>query len=91
MRFVWDPKKAAANSRKHGVSFEEASTAFIDDFAATGADPDHSSEEERWITFGVSARRRLLAVSHTEEEGDIIRIISARPATRTERKFYEEG
>jgi uncharacterized DUF497 family protein len=68
MRFIWDPKKAAANSRKHGVSFEEASTAFEDDFAATSADPDHSDGEHRWVTFGISARRRLLAVCHTEEE-----------------------
>ena len=105
MRFIWDPKKAAANSRKHGVSFEEASTAFEeastafeeastafeDDFAATSADPDHSDGEHRWVTFGISARRRLLAVCHTEEEEGIIRVISARPATRAERKLYEEG
>jgi uncharacterized protein len=91
MRFVWDPKKAAANTRKHEVSFEEASTAFADDLAVTGADPDHSVGEPRWITFGVSSRRRLLVVSHTEEEEDIIRVISARPATRAERKMYEEG
>jgi uncharacterized DUF497 family protein len=91
VRFVWDPKKAASNSRKHRVSFEEASTAFGDCLAFTGADPDHSVSEQRWITFGVSARRRLLAVSHTEEEEDIIRIISARPATPRERKLYEEG
>jgi uncharacterized DUF497 family protein len=73
------------------VSFEEASTAFGDCLAFTGADPDHSVSEQRWITFGVSARRRLLAVSHTEEEEDIIRIISARPATPRERTLYEEG
>lgn len=91
MRFVWDGAKAAANARKHRVSFEEASTVFADELAATAADPDHSVGEERWITFGVSSRRRLLAVSHTDEEGDIIRIISARPATRSERKLYEEG
>ena len=91
MRFFWDPKKAAANSVKHAVSFEEASTAFEDDLAVTGADPDHSEGEHRWVTFGFSARKRMLAVSHTEEEEDIIRIISARPATRAERKLYEEG
>ena len=91
MRFVWDPKKAAANSRKHGVSFEEASTVFGDYLGATGADPDHSVVEQRWVTFGVSSRRRLLTVCHTEEEEDIIRIISARPATPRERKLYEEG
>jgi uncharacterized DUF497 family protein len=91
MRFIWSPAKAAANSRKHGVTFEEASTALADDLAITAADPDHSVGEERWITFGVSARGRLLVVSHTDEEGDIIRIISARPATRPERTLYEEG
>jgi uncharacterized DUF497 family protein len=91
MRFIWDPKKAAANSRKHGISFEEASTAFEDDLAMTSADPDHSDGEHRWVTLGISARRRLLVVSHTEEEEDIIRVISARPATRAERKLYEEG
>ena len=91
MRFFWDPKKAASNSRKHGVSFEEASTAFGDYLSFTSADPDHSAGEQRWITVGVSVRRRLLTVSHTEEEEDIIRIISARPATPRERKLYEEG
>jgi len=91
VRFIWDSKKAAANSRKHGVSFEEASTAFEDELSITSADPDHSRGEHRWITFGISARGRLLAVSHTEEEEDIIRVISARPATRAERKLYEEG
>jgi uncharacterized DUF497 family protein len=91
VRFVWDPKKAASNSRKHGISFEEASTVFGDYLAVTGVDPDHSVGEQRWMTFGVSSRRRLLAVSHTEEEEDIIRIISARPATPRERKLYEEA
>jgi uncharacterized DUF497 family protein len=90
MRFIWDTRKAAANLKKHGVSFEEASTAFADDHAITGADPDHSVGELRWITFGVSDRGRLLVVSHTED-GDIIRLISGRPATRPERKLYEEG
>ncbi len=91
MRFVWDARKAAANARKHRVSFEEASTAFGDNLAITAADPDHSVMEERWITFGESAHGRLIAVSHTEQERDTIRIISARPATRAERKLYEEG
>jgi uncharacterized DUF497 family protein len=91
MRFTWDSKKATANSKKHGVSFEEASTSFGDDHAITGADPDHSVGEQRWITFGVSGRGRLLAVSHTEVDSDTIRIISARRATRAERKLYEEG
>jgi hypothetical protein len=90
MEVTWDPRKAAANHKKHKVSFEEASTALADPLAITGADPDHSVGEVRWITFGVSNRERLLAVSHTEE-GDIIRIISARAATRPERRLYEEG
>jgi uncharacterized DUF497 family protein len=91
MRFVWDPRKAASNAKKHGVTFEEAGTAFADNQAITGTDPDHSVGEERWITFGESERGRLLAVSHTEPEEDTIRIISARQATRAERKLYEEG
>jgi hypothetical protein len=90
MRFDWDPRKAAANLRKHSVSFEEASTAFADDYSLTGADPDHSVGEERFITFGMSQSGRLLVVSHTEQ-GDTIRIFSARRATRSERKLYEEG
>jgi uncharacterized protein len=90
MRFEWDPRKAAANLRKHAVSFEEASTVFADDYSLTGADPDHSVGEERFITFGMSQSGRLLVVSHTEE-GDTIRIFSARRAMRSERKLYEEG
>ena len=90
MEVTWDPRKAAANQRKHKVSFEEASTVLADPLAITGADPDHSVGEARWITFGFSNRQRLLAVSHTER-GDIIRIISARAATRPERRLYEEG
>jgi uncharacterized protein len=90
MRFEWEPKKADANLRKHAVSFEEATTALRDDLAVTGRDPDHSLNEERYVTFGVSAQGRLLVVAHTERRG-VIRIISARPATRSERKIYEEG
>ncbi len=90
MRFEWDPKKAAANRRKHGVSFEEATTALRNDLAVTGRDPDHSVGEHRFVTFGVSSAGRLLIVSHTER-GDVLRIISARPAIRPERKIYEEG
>ena len=90
MRFEWDAKKAAANLRKHSVSFDEAATVFQDDLSLSGDDPDHSLEEERNITFGVSSSGRLLVVSHTEREGRI-RIISARPATRSERKLYEDG
>jgi hypothetical protein len=90
MEVTWDRRKAAANLKKHKVSFEEASTVLADPLAITGADPDHSIDEVRWITFGLSSRRRLLAVSHTEED-DMIRIISARAATRPERRLYEEG
>jgi uncharacterized protein len=90
MKIDWDPIKAKINLKKHGVSFEEAATALSDPMAVTGLDPDHSIYEERYITFGVSERGRLLVVSHTEE-GDTIRIISARKASKGERELYEEG
>ena len=90
MRFEWDPRRAAANLRKHGISFEEATTALRDDLALTGRDPDHSTGEARYITFGVSSQGRLLVVSHTERGGSV-RIISARTATKSERKIYEKG
>ncbi len=89
MKIEWDSKKAKLNLKKHGVAFEEASTALSDPMSITGADPDHSDYEERYVTFGVSARNRLLVVSHTEE-GKIIRLISARKANKGERKLYEE-
>jgi uncharacterized protein len=90
MRFSWDPKKAADNLKKHGVSFVEASTVFRDVFSATGSDPDHSIGERRYVTFGNSIKHRLLVVAHTEDNYTV-RIISARPVTRLERKIYEEG
>lgn len=90
MQFEWDPKKAASNLRRHKVSFDEAATALEDELSLTGDDPDHSLEEVRLITFGVSSAGRLLVVSHTER-GERIRIISARLATRAERNLYEEG
>ncbi|MDO8141227.1 MAG: BrnT family toxin [Candidatus Brocadiales bacterium] len=90
MKFEWDPKKASSNLRKHKVSFEEATTALSDPMAATGADPDHSIGEFRYITFGISDRGRLLVVAHTEQS-ETMRIISARLASRRERKIYEEG
>jgi len=90
MQFEWDPNKAAINLRDHRVSFEEACTALEDDLSLTGDDPDHSVDEERQITFGVSIAGRLLVVSHTER-GERIRIISARLATKPERRLYEEG
>lgn len=90
MDFEWNRAKAATNVRKHGVTFEEAATAFDDPFAVTFADPDHSASEERWLTFGISNRQRLLVVSHTERH-DCLRIISAREATRHEHKIHEKG
>ena len=90
MNFEWEETKATANLRKHKVSFEEASTVFEDDLSLTGRNPDHSVGEHRLVTFGMSAENRVLAVAHTER-GNKIRIISARPATRAERKIYEEG
>jgi uncharacterized DUF497 family protein len=89
LRFEWDPGKAAENLARHGVPFEEAATVFRDVLSATGADPDHSSDEERFVTFGISTSGRLLAIAHTDR-GDTIRI-SARPVTPSERKIYEEG
>ena len=90
MHFEWDPAKAAENLAKHGVSFQEAATVFRDPLSATGSDPDHSLDEERFVTFGISTGGRLLIVAHTDR-GDTIRIISARPVTPGERKIYEEG
>jgi uncharacterized protein len=90
MKFFWDPTKAATNLKKHGVSFEEASTVFHDVLSVTGSDPDHSAGEHRFLTFGNSSRNRLLVVAHTEG-GENIRIISARLMTRQERRIYEEG
>jgi uncharacterized DUF497 family protein len=86
----WDEDKAASNERKHGVSFTEAQTVFGDPLSLTGYDPDHSEEEDRYITMGTSVENRLLVVSHTDR-GDKIRIISAREATRKERRDYEDG
>jgi len=90
MKIEWDPKKAKSNLRKHRVSFEEAATALSDPMTATGLDPDHSITDERYVTFGVSERGRLLVVAHTDEE-ETIRIISARIASKGERELYEEG
>lgn len=89
MRFEWDAEKAAANLRKHRVSFPEAVSIFYDPLSATGNDPEHSIGERRFVTFGISASGRLLVVAHADRN-DGIRIISARPATRAERNIYEE-
>ncbi|HHL45865.1 MAG TPA: BrnT family toxin [Gammaproteobacteria bacterium] len=90
MKFEWDQKKAGANLKKHGVSFQEAATVFGDRLAVTFDDPDHSIKERRELTFGLSGTGKLLVVSHTSR-GDSLRIISARPMTRQERNIYEEG
>jgi uncharacterized protein len=89
MEFEWDRREAVANNRKHGVSFEEDATVFGDPLAITFADPDHSLEEERYITLGVSRLGRLLAVSHVDRT-NCTRMISARHMTRQERTIYEE-
>ena len=89
MEFEWDPKKEAKNIRRHKVTFREAATVFGDTLSTTVPDPDHSEEEDRYIIIGLSQRRRLLMVSHTER-GERTRIISARPLTPTEREVYEE-
>jgi len=89
LRFEWDPRKAAANARKHGVSFEEARTAFADPLGRIVADPRHSTREEREVLVGVTERARLVAVMFTER-GQSIRMISARHVTRQERIDYEE-
>src|SRR5947209_2377507 len=90
MDFEWDDDKAEANVRKHGVSFAEAMTVFADSLSLTGYDPDHSDDEDRYITMGTSATGRLLIVSHTDR-GEKVRIISAREASRAERRDYEDG
>lgn len=87
MKFLWDRTKAASNERKHGVSFDEATTIFGDPLSGTIPDPDHSLGEHRFITMGFSSSGRLLVVCHTEED-DVFRIINAREATTHERKRY---
>ena len=88
--FEWDPAKAAANLRAHGVSFEEAATVFQDPLAKVHSDPDHSESEPREILIGHSAQHRLLLVAFTDRQGKI-RLISAREVTRRERRDYEEN
>jgi uncharacterized protein len=87
--FEWDPGKAASNLQKHGVAFEEALTVFMDPLARIHDDPDHSGPESREIIVGHSTQRRLLVVGYTERR-DAVRIINARPASRKERRDYEE-
>ena len=91
MRIDWDEEKAAANRTKHGISFNEAATVFGDPLGWTYPDSDHSESERRWITIGASEAGRILVIAHTGEGERVIRIISARRATKKERRFYEEG
>jgi uncharacterized DUF497 family protein len=88
--FRWDPAKARVNLKKHGVSFDEAMSAFTDPLSRTISDPDHSYDEERFILLGSSQQNRLLVVIHVDMD-DTIRIISAREADRYERRNYEQG
>jgi uncharacterized protein len=89
LRFEWDPVKAGANQKKHGVSFEEAQSVFSDERARLIDDPDHSDDEERFILLGLSGSLRVLVVVHCyRAEGNTIRIISARKATREEQRHY---
>ena len=92
--FEWDPTKAFANAAKHGVTFDQAATVFLDALALTVFDSVHSQSEERWFTLGHDAGGILLAVAHTYQTtgpaGARVRIISAREATKRERRFYED-
>lgn len=90
MRFEWDPEKAQRNLAKHGVSFEEAATAFGDALSVTIFDPDHSEDEDRFILLGQTYAGRLVVVVHTDRR-HTVRIISARLATKRERRDYERG
>jgi uncharacterized DUF497 family protein len=90
MTFEWDSIKAEQNRRKHGVSFSEAATVLGDPLAVTYPDPDHSLQEQRFITVGMARTGRMLIVAHTDR-GENIRIISARQTTRREREHYEEA
>ena len=90
MRFAWDPEKARRNLSKHGVSFEEAAMAFADPLSITRFDPDHSEDEDRFLLLGATHAGRLVVVAHTDRD-DSIRIISARMASRSERRTYASG
>jgi len=91
LRFDWDPKKAKANLKIHGVSFEEAQSTFYDEWAILYDDPDHSRNEDRFLLLGVSVRLRILIVSHCyREEESVIRLISARKARDEEEKEYRK-
>ena len=91
MIYRWDPKKAAANLKKHKVSFDEATSVFTDPFALTFDDPDHSLDEKRFITIGTSTKQPILFLAHADRGEDHVRIIHARPATKTEAHAYQES
>jgi uncharacterized DUF497 family protein len=91
VKFNWDPAKDRRNQEKHGISFLEAATIFDDPLQWTISDPDHSMDDYRYLTTGMSEHGRLLIVAHTEGVDERIRIISARTVTRAERRVYEEG
>jgi len=89
IKFEWDPSKAIANTKKHGVSFEEAQSVFYDEFAVQFFDDEHSGDEDRFLLLGMSTEARLLLVCHCERDaGNVIRIVSARKATKRESTFY---
>ena len=91
IRFEWDPRKAAANLRKHGVPFEEARTVFLDENALLRPDEDHSDDEDRFLLLGLSGRLRTVVVCHCyRQEEDVIRLISARKANADERRQYDD-
>ena len=89
LKFEWDERKATANLKKHGISFDEARTVFFDECAKLIDDPEHSDDEERFILMGLSSSLRVMVVCHCyRSAGNVIRIISARKATSAESKFY---
>ena len=91
LQFEWDPNKNEINKKKHGVSFEEAQTVFYDEEALVRDDPEHSKEEERFVILGLSSNAKLLVVCHCYRASEtVIRIISARKATKTESKYYSK-
>lgn len=90
LKFEWDLEKAILNINKHGVSFEEATTVFNDEYAILLDDPDHSIQEERFLLLGTSANAQIMIVCHCIRYDSVIRIISARKATKKEREQYDE-
>ena len=91
MIYEWDPKKADENLKRHKISFDEATSVFTDPFALTFDDPEHSVDEQRYITIGISSTQRILFLSHADRGEDHVRIISARSATLTEAHAYQES